>query len=69
MSASLCATAHNGYVPRRKRPSIWLLPPVLRLVMLSLLPLAYVGLKAWPPRSGRIPRMWSLRRRRLKRRC
>jgi len=35
------------YVPRRKRPSIWLLLPVLLLVGLSLLPLLYVGLKAW----------------------
>ena len=34
-------------MPRRKRPSIWLVLPVLLLVVLSLLPLAYVGLKAW----------------------
>lgn len=48
MSASLTAPASHGqYVPRRKRPSIWLVLPVLLLVVLSLLPLAYVGLKAW----------------------
>ncbi|WKV97010.1 iron ABC transporter permease [Pseudomonas sp. H22_DOA] len=34
-------------MPRRKRPSIWLLLPVLLLVVMSLLPLAYVGLKTW----------------------
>ncbi|WP_414704397.1 ABC transporter permease [Pseudomonas sp. UBA4194] len=34
-------------MPRRKRPSIWVLAPVLFLVCLSLLPLLYVGLKAW----------------------
>lgn len=32
---------------QRKRPSIWVLAPVLLLVGLSLLPLLYVGLKAW----------------------
>ncbi|CAI3786801.1 hypothetical protein AHFPHNDE_00440 [Pseudomonas sp. MM227] len=32
---------------RRKRPSVWVLVPVLLLVGLSLLPLLYVGLKAW----------------------
>lgn len=32
---------------RRNRPSIWVLAPVLLLVGLSLLPLLYVGLKAW----------------------
>lgn len=48
MSASLPASASRAaYVPRRKRPSIWLLLPVLLLVCLSLLPLLYVGLKAW----------------------
>ena len=48
MSASLTAPASYGqYVPWRKRPSIWLVLPVLLLVVLSLLPLAYVGLKAW----------------------
>ena len=35
------------FSPRRKRPSIWLLLPVLFLVGLSLLPLVYVGTKAW----------------------
>ncbi|MBP1127467.1 MULTISPECIES: iron ABC transporter permease [Pseudomonas] len=44
MSPSLSAP---GFMPRRKRPSIWLLLPVLLLVGLSLLPLVYVGLKAW----------------------
>src|SRR5471030_2432767 len=48
MCASLSApAAPGGYVPRRKRPSVWLLLPVLLLVVLSLLPLAYVGLKTW----------------------
>ncbi|PTT88808.1 iron ABC transporter permease, partial [Pseudomonas sp. HMWF005] len=48
MAASLSAPAmRGGYVPRRKRPSIWLVLPVLLLVVMSLLPLAYVGLKAW----------------------
>ncbi|MBA2925572.1 iron ABC transporter permease [Pseudomonas sp. P7] len=48
MNPSLPATAlRRGLSPRRKRPSIWLLLPVLFLVGLSLLPLAYVGLKAW----------------------
>lgn len=32
---------------RRNRPSIWVLAPVLLLVGLSLLPMLYVGLKAW----------------------
>lgn len=32
---------------RHKRPSIWVLTPVLLLVGLSLLPLLYVGIKAW----------------------
>ncbi|MNF69134.1 Molybdenum transport system permease protein ModB [compost metagenome] len=36
-----------GFVSRRKRPSIWVLTPVVLLVGLSLLPLLYVGLKAW----------------------
>lgn len=35
------------YVPRRKRPSIGLLTPVLLLVLLSALPLLYVAVKAW----------------------
>ncbi|AZD52462.1 iron ABC transporter permease [Pseudomonas chlororaphis] len=48
MKASLPAPAsRTTYVPRRKGPSIWLLLPVLLLVGLSLLPLLYVGLKAW----------------------
>ena len=48
MNPSLPTPAlRGGYSPRRKRPSIWLLLPVLLLVGLSLLPLAYVGLKAW----------------------
>jgi ABC-type Fe3+ transport system permease subunit len=48
MAASLSApAARGGYVPKRKRPSIWLVLPVLLLVVLSLLPLAYVGVKAW----------------------
>ncbi|SEC53332.1 iron(III) transport system permease protein [Pseudomonas mohnii] len=48
MSASLSACAmRSAYRPRRKWPSIWLLLPVMVLVVLSLLPLAYVGLKAW----------------------
>src|SRR5471030_1411302 len=48
MNPSLPAPAlRGGFSPRRKRPSIWLLIPVLLLVGLSLLPLAYVGLKAW----------------------
>lgn len=48
MSASLPAPAsRTTYIPRRKGPSIWLLLPVLLLVGLSLLPLLYVGLKAW----------------------
>ena len=47
MAASLSApAARGGYVPRRKRPSIWLVLPVLLLVVMSVLPLAYVGLKA-----------------------
>ncbi|WP_249678115.1 ABC transporter permease [Pseudomonas abieticivorans] len=37
----------NSYVPKRKRPSIWVVLPVLFLVALSLLPLLYVGIKAW----------------------
>ena len=32
---------------KRKKPSVWLLLPVLLLVGLSLLPLLYVGTKAW----------------------
>ena len=48
MNPSPSASAlRTTFVPRRKRPSIWLLLPVLLLVCLSLLPLLYVGLKAW----------------------
>lgn len=47
MSAALPLAASAAYVPRRKRPSIWVVLPVLLLVGLSLLPLLYVGLKAW----------------------
>jgi iron(III) transport system permease protein len=48
MNASLPVTAaHTGFVPKRKRPSIWVVLPVLFLVGLSLLPLLYVGIKAW----------------------
>lgn len=35
------------FTVKRKRPSVWLLLPVLLLVGLSLLPLLYVGTKAW----------------------
>ena len=42
----MTATA-PAFTPRRKRPSIWVLVPVLFLVCLSLLPLFYVALKAW----------------------
>ncbi len=41
------ATVRDHYTPGRKRPPSWLLLPVLLLVCLSLLPLAYVALKAW----------------------
>ena len=48
MSASLSATSlRSNNAPRRKRPPIGLVLPVLLLVVLSFLPLAYVGLKAW----------------------
>ncbi|WP_047283688.1 ABC transporter permease [Pseudomonas protegens] len=48
MNPSPSASALRAtFVPRRKRPSIWLLLPVLLLVCLSLLPLLYVGFKAW----------------------
>ncbi|MNQ31408.1 Molybdenum transport system permease protein ModB [compost metagenome] len=48
MSASLSATSlRSNNAPRRKRPPIGLMLPVLLLVVLSFLPLAYVGLKAW----------------------
>ena len=45
MSAALPAPALLRFVPRRKRPSIWVVLPVLFLVAMSLLPLLYVGLK------------------------
>jgi iron(III) transport system permease protein len=48
MTPSLSASpAAGAYVPRRKRPSIGLMLPVLLLVQLSLLPLLYVTTKAW----------------------
>ena len=47
MDAVLPAPALPRFVPRRKRPSVWVVLPVLLLVGLSLLPLVYVGLKAW----------------------
>ena len=43
----LSAAQPARFIPTRKRPSIWLLLPVLLLVGLSLLPLLYVGTKAW----------------------
>ena len=43
----LSAAQPARYTPTRKKPSIWLLLPVLILVGLSLLPLLYVGTKAW----------------------
>ena len=44
----MLATAHPvRHTLKRKRPSIWLLLPVLLLVGLSLLPLLYVATKAW----------------------
>ncbi|NBA95176.1 iron ABC transporter permease [Pseudomonas sp. R5(2019)] len=45
MSMTLPAAA--VFVPRGKRPSIWVVLPVLFLVGLSLLPLLYVGMKTW----------------------
>ncbi|MGH8466217.1 MAG: ABC transporter permease, partial [Pseudomonas sp.] len=48
MSAAAPAPAlASRYVPRRKRPSVWVVAPVLLLVGLSLLPLLYVALKTW----------------------
>ncbi|WP_407313073.1 ABC transporter permease [Pseudomonas sp. nanlin1] len=35
------------FSPRRKRPSLWVVVPVLLLVILSALPLLYVGLRTW----------------------
>lgn len=43
----LSAAQPARFTLKRKRPSIWLLLPVLLLVGLSLLPLLYVGTKAW----------------------
>ena len=43
----LSAAQPARFTPTRKKPSIWLLLPVLLLVGLSLLPLLYVGTKAW----------------------
>ena len=43
----LSAAQPARFTPTRKKPSIWLLLPVLLLVGLSLLPLQYVGTKAW----------------------
>ena len=43
----LAAAQPARFTLKRKRPSIWLLLPVLLLVGLSLLPLLYVGTKAW----------------------
>ena len=43
----LLAAQPARFTLKRKRPSIWLLLPVLFLVGLSLLPLLYVGTKAW----------------------
>ena len=47
MEAVLPAPSVARYVPRRKRPSIWVVLPVLFLVAMSLLPLLYVAMKAW----------------------
>ena len=46
-AAMLSGAQPARFTPTRKRPSIWLLLPVLLLVGLSLLPLLYVGTKAW----------------------
>ena len=43
----LSAAQPARFTATRKKPSIWLLLPVLLLVGLSLLPLLYVGTKAW----------------------
>ena len=47
MTAALSTPLPVRFVPRRKRPSIWVVLPVLFLVAMSLLPLAYVAIKAW----------------------
>lgn len=47
MTTVALPTPASSRPPSRKRPSIWVIAPVLFLVCLSLLPLLYVGLKAW----------------------
>lgn len=47
MTAALSEPVPVRFVPRRKRPSVWVVLPVLFLVAMSLLPLAYVAIKAW----------------------
>lgn len=47
MTAALSEPVLARFVPRRKRPSIWVVLPVLFLVAMSLLPLLYVAMKAW----------------------
>ena len=47
MTAALTQPVPVRFVPRRKRPSIWVVLPVLFLVAMSLLPLLYVAIKAW----------------------
>lgn len=47
MTAALSEPVPVRFVPSRKRPSIWVVLPVLFLVAMSLLPLAYVAIKAW----------------------
>ncbi|GLO11791.1 iron (III)-transporter permease HitB [Pseudomonas putida] len=47
MTVALSEPAPVRFVPRRKRPSIWVVLPVLFLVAMSVLPLAYVAIKAW----------------------
>ncbi|KTS92849.1 ABC transporter permease [Pseudomonas parafulva] len=47
MTAALIQPVPVRFVPRRKRPSIWVVLPVLFLVAMSVLPLLYVAIKAW----------------------
>ena len=47
MTAALSEPVPVRFVPRRKRPSVWVVLPVLFLVAMSLLPLLYVAMKAW----------------------
>lgn len=47
MTAALSEPVPVRFVPRRKRPSIWVVLPVLFLVAMSVLPLLYVAMKAW----------------------